>query len=690
MNGLDLQRAEELKTQLAELDYHYYTLGQSLVSDAEYDRRYAEYEALEAKYPELKTADSPTQRVGGPLLDGLEKFTHRTPLLSIEQKPKDLIRVKKWFDECKGMRQHLKLIVQPKLDGITLNVAYQNGHLIDAATRGTGYVGELVTEGTKTLRTIPLQIQTEDLIEVRGEAVTPFDMFMSTYLDDYSNARNFVAGTMRQLNPKLVAKRQPHVIMYDLGVGADAFSCDTEALAFLSEQGFKVAPTVEVETWEELEALLESKFNGWVQEKNGFNVLSIQGETPQTTYDYLVDGLVLKVADLDLRQELGMTAKGPRYYLAYKFESLQAETVLQSVDWQVGRTGKLTPVARLAPVELGGTTIENATMNNPEYMHALGVSLGDTVIIERANDVIPYLVGPADEEKDVSMSQPIPVPDVCPVCGSVLAFKGANLYCQDSSCPAQLKGNLLHAVKREALNLEGMGESLIDVLVAQGWVHHLYDLFNLPNHLDDLQQLPGYGKKKAQNILTQLENAKGIEEAWRILYALGLPHVGRSLSKVLMSHYSSIEDLLLASVEDLVVIEGIGAIKAQAIVEAFQLEGTKANLAAFKAHGLTLTVKAVEPSDFHDLLAGQAVAITGTLAQKRKVYQTYFESLGAKVSSSVSAKTAFVLIGADAGSKADKAYELQEKGATLIILDGDDAFETHLKTAQWPTPEWVA
>lgn len=662
----EIQRATALKEQLKRYDYEYYVLAQPTVLDSVYDRLYEEYVQLEQRHPELQTPDSPTQRVGGSPLSRLEKLEHMSPLLSIDQKSKDIQALVKWYQALGG--DGVELIVQAKYDGITIDNVYQSQLLQTGATRGNGYVGELVTENIKTINSVPLSIPFSGVLEVRGEAIAPYDAFKTSFSKEYSNPRNFVAGTIRQLNPQLVAKRQPDIIWYELGRCDQTFDTDVEQLAFLQEQGFKVAPYVLVSTVDELVVACEQRLNHWIQSVDGFNVMI----HPNPAFPSVVcDGLVIKVNDLKQREQIGMTAKGPKWAIAYKFDSLTATTRLNHIEYQIGRTGRVVPVAEFDAVSLGGTTITRATLNNEDYIRQLGLKLGSLITIERSNDVIPRIVGLAPN--DSQTGKPIEFPTHCPCCQTPLTLLYPLHFCPNVSCPDRIKGLLRLAASRDALNIEGLGSSMIDLIVDQGWVQNLSDLYQLDQHREDLLNQPGVGEKKVQQLLTSIEQTKQVE-AWRVLYALGIENVGRQLSKELLQHFHSIPALFNASDEELLSIPDVGPSTIETLREHVQRLTQSGELERLQKE---LPFETLASPTTSTELSGMSFVVTGTFKEKRSYYQDIIEKHGGKLQSSVSKKTQVVLIGEDAGSKAEKAREWIKKGIEMKLIEGHDAFMSY-------------
>lgn len=775
-----IQYGNELKEKIKQYDHAYYVLKHPLISDAEYDRLLKEYENLEKLYPELKTPDSPTQRVGAEPLSKLEKFDHKTPLLSIDQKSKTIEALRKFYEDCGG--DGVELLIQPKADGLTGNLNYApadsnefhqfigdakgtecGSYLVNGATRGNGYTGELITENIRTIKSVPLRIPFNGHLEVRGEIVISYNSFLKNFSDEYSNPRNLAAGTIRQLDSRLVAQRKPEIIFFDVGQCDEEFQKDTERLNFLKKQGFMVMPTRVVDNLQDLIDVCLSYYDRQIVVKDGFNVLDISGYP-----DMVCDGLVIKVNDLSLREDLGMTSKGPKWAFAFKFKSLNAKTILRDIIYQVGRTGKLTPVAVFDEVNLGGTKVTKATLNNEDYMRTLGptppdveeietdepngtmrfewngkeydivriaryvtadkkhamffvktvanesilfperaelktaflkqskfpdikfeekeinpsdfyLKLGDSITIERSNDVIPRVIGINYKERQNDKVEDIVFPSVCPTCGSELEVIYPQHFCPNIDCPDRLKGSLQHFAQRDAMDIVGMGSSIIELFVNEGFVISIKDIYTLSKHKDSLLELEGFGKRKVENLLKAIEDSK-TREFWRVLYALGIREVGKSMAKTLAKHFKSMEKLIDATEEELRQVEDVGDATIQEIHSFFSNPKNLEIIDFLEAQGLKMEddTKAIS-----DCFTGMTFVITGTLYQgdkkiSRNDVQKIIEENGGKVSGSVSKKTSVVIIGEDAGSKEKKARDLVEKGTPIILLEGYEAFEKFL------------
>ena len=658
-----LERGLKLKKEIKKLDHAYYVLNQSLVSDAEYDRMYKEYEELEKMYPELKTIDSPTQRVGSEPVSALEKITHPTPLLSIDQKSKSTEDLIKWYRDCGG--NGTEVLITPKYDGITVDTNYNNGLFTYAATRGNGYIGEVISENIKTIKSTPLSIEFGGRLEVRGEGVIHYEDFVKKFSKEYSNPRNLASGTLRQLDSKACLEKKPDIVYYDIGICDKNFEKDSERLSFLKDLGFKVTPYILVNNEEDLVRKCENYMDGFIRDKGGFNVLD---NTSLSATDIVCDGLVLKVNDLKLRDKLGFTSKGPKFFFAYKFKSLQAETKLIKVEYQVGKTGRITPVGIFEPITLGGVTISRATLNNIDYIRGLDLHLNSNIIVERSNDVIPKVIGKGNVSSDEAV---INIPTTCPCCGHSTVQVGPLLFCSNINCVDRLKGLIKHFVSRDAMNIVGLGDAIIDLFVDKGYLSSIVDLYSLKNHYDDLIKLDGFGKRKVDKLIKSIEESKKVE-SWRVLYALSIDGVGRTMSKSLLNKFNSIDAIINASLETLLEIEDMGEITSNTIKTFFNNQENIKILNELKEIGLKFEEEKKEISS--NKLEGKTFVITGTLKENRKYYESLVEANGGKCSSSVSKKTFAVIIGEDAGSKADKAYALNDKGAEIKIFNGHDEF----------------
>ena len=668
------EKIKELKEKIAYYDDLYYNKGISEISDAEYDRLYKEYEEFE-KSLKLNDSDSPTKRVGAKELSssGLPKFTHKTPLLSIDRKAKEISELKDFYEKCGG--DGTAVIIEPKLDGITCNVNYENCTFVNAATRGNGYIGDLITENFKNTGTkYPVNIS-HNTQEVRGEAIIPYTFFKENLESEYSNPRNAVAGIMRSINPADVSGKGIQVMFYDIGTNELECDNDVKQVESLKREGFQSVPYVVCRNLEEVLSCVETSFNGMIKQINGFNVLTADGYP-----DAVCDGLVIKVDDLKLREEIGFSEKGPKWAFAYKFKPLQEETVIRDVEWQVGKSGRITPVAVFDEISLGGTKITKATLNNYDYMSNLpfvskshefidlttAIRKDDLILVERSNDVIPRVVGVVAHMMDKeNIFLP---PDKCPVCHSLISQHGPLHYCSNPLCKAQMKKKLEHFASRNAMNIVGLGESIVDLFFEEGLISTYSDIYDLKNYRGKITAFEKFGDKKVDNILDSIEKSKDVELP-NFISSLSIPNVGRKTAKDLAIYYKDIESLLNCKKEELLSIEDISDIIANDIYECTHTDSIRDEIHKLLDKGLR--IKSADNTS--DKLKGKTFVITGTLSSPREYYQNIIESNGGKVSGSVSKKTYAVFIGENAGSKEAKAYNLIASGADIRIFKGEEA-----------------
>lgn len=642
----DIRRHEEL----------YYVLDKPQISDREYDALVERLQALELEHPETITPDSPTQRVGGRPAESFAKVEHRRPMLSLDNSY-NLDELRAFDQRCQRLAEGRKLqyVAELKIDGLSLALHYENQLLTRGVTRGDGRIGEDVTQNARTIRSIPLKFRDQSPalksqlanLEVRGEVFIPRKVFARINAEReeageprFANARNAAAGTIRQLDPKITASRKLEMFAYDLLAGErKPFATHWEALNCLEASGFKVS--AERELCNSIEEVIE--FAGRI-------------ETKRDDLDYEIDGLVVKVNSTALQDEFGTTNKAPRWAIAYKYAARQATTQVLSIVVQVGRTGALTPVANLEPVVLAGTTVARATLHNPDEVKRLGIRIGDWVLIEKGGDVIPKVLQ-VIKAKRTGAEKTFRMPRKCPVCGGEISRPEGEVVsrCIAANCPAQLMGRLLHFASRRAMRIEGLGESLVDQLVAVGKVRDAGDLYSLT--LEDVTSLERMAKKSATNLLEQIEASKQ-RDLSNLIYALGLRHVGDRTATTLARHFGSLENLGKATVEELDDVPEIGLTVAQSVRDWFDDPGNTALCRRLSAAGVTTTVaKASEP--LNDSLAGKLFVLTGTLGgYTRDEARAAIEARGGRVVSSVSKKTDYVVAGEEAGSKLDKATAL--------------------------------
>ena len=636
-------RMTELVDLLNRYADEYYRLDRPSVSDAEYDRLYRELLELEGANPDQVLPHSPTHRVGGKILDGFEKFTHLYPLYSLQDafSREELEafdqRVRKEFPQA-------TYICELKIDGLSISLTYEAGRLVVGATRGDGSVGENITENLKRVKDIPL-ILTERLdITVRGECYMPKTSFERVNLErqekgepEFANPRNAAAGTLRQLDTGVVAKRGLATFLYQEASPTDA-SSQSQVLAELDRLGFTtnhdyVLATSITEVWEFIEKIA----------------------TKRNQLPYEIDGIVIKVNDLAIQEELGFTVKAPRWAVAYKFPAEEKEAEILSVDWTVGRTGVVTPTANLTPVQLAGTTVSRATLHNVDYIAEKDIRIGDTVIVYKAGDIIPAVLRVVEAKRD--QQEIMPIPTACPSCESPLMHyeDEVALRCINPHCPSQIMNRLEHFASRDAMNISGLGTSIVEKLFKANLVKDVADIYKLS--VDDLLLLEGFKDKSAAKLHQAIQASKD-NSAEKLLFGLGIRHVGSKASKILLEKFGNLEELAKASSEDIAQIDGLGQVIAKSLVSYFESQGALELLAELKEAGVNLTyLGQVAREDA--ALSGLTVVLTGKLERlKRSEAKAKLESLGANVASSVSKKTNLVVAGSDAGSKLTKAQEL--------------------------------
>ena len=637
------ERMNELVALLNRYATEYYTSDNPSVSDSEYDRLYRELVELEAAYPDQVLADSPTHRVGGKVLDGFEKYSHQYPLYSLQ----DAFSREELEAFDARVRKELPqptYICELKIDGLSISLTYEKGILVVGATRGDGSVGENITENLKRVKDIPLTLPEELDITVRGECYMPrasFDQVNQARQEngepEFANPRNAAAGTLRQLDTAVVAKRNLATFLYQEASPSTRDSQE-KVLKHLEQLGFVVNPK---------RILAESIDEIWdfIQE--------VGQERDNLPYD--IDGVVIKVNDLAGQEELGFTVKAPKWAVAYKFPAEEKEAQLLSVDWTVGRTGVVTPTANLTPVQLAGTTVSRATLHNVDYIAEKDIRKGDTVIVYKAGDIIPAVLRVV-ESKRVS-EEKLDIPTNCPSCDShLLHFEDeVALRCINPRCPAQIMEGLIHFASRDAMNITGLGPSIVEKLFAANLVKDVADIYRLKE--DDFLLLEGVKEKSASKLYQAIQASKE-NSAEKLLFGLGIRHVGSKASQLLLQHFYSIENLAQADPEEVASIESLGSVIAQSLQTYFATEGSKILLDELKEAGVNLDYKG-QTVVADAALSGLTVVLTGKLERlTRSEAKSKLESLGAKVTGSVSKKTNLVVAGADAGSKLQKAQEL--------------------------------
>ncbi|WP_102272830.1 NAD-dependent DNA ligase LigA [Cytobacillus massiliigabonensis] len=652
---MDLQTAEkkvkELHTLLNEYNYEYHVLDQPSVPDSEYDRLLRELIELEAQYPELKTADSPTQRVGGEILDMFEKVQHQSQMLSLgnafnEQDLKDFDRRVR-----QSAGENVSYVCELKIDGLAVSLRYEEGLFVLGATRGDGSIGENITANLRTIRSIPLRLNKDLTMEVRGEAFMPKRSFETLNRlkaekgeEAFANPRNAAAGSLRQLDPRIAASRNLDVFLYGVSdTGETGVESHSEALDLLDTLGFKT--NKERKKCENIEEVLEY-IDKWTSER------------PNLVYD--IDGIVIKVDSLEQQEQLGTTAKSPRWAIAYKFPAEEVVTTLKAIELSVGRTGVITPTAILNPVRVAGTTVQRASLHNEDLIREKDIKIGDQVVIKKAGDIIPEVVNVLAERRTGEEVE-FHMPTHCPECESELVRLDGEvaLRCINPKCPAQIREGLIHFVSRNAMNIDGLGEKVISQLFSENLIQDVADLYKLT--FEQLIGLERMGEKSVNKLLEAIEASK-VNSLEKLLFGLGIRHVGAKAAKTLAQQFGQMDELINADYEQLTAINEIGEKMADSIVSYFELDEAKALIDELKAAGVNMVYTGPKPVSIdqsESIFAGKTVVLTGKLEKlKRNEAKDKIEALGGNVSGSVSKKTDIVIAGEDAGSKLAKAQEL--------------------------------
>ena len=636
-------RMLELVKLLNQYAHEYYTTDNPSVSDSEYDKLYHELLDLEKQYPEFVQPDSPTHRVGGKVLEGFEKYQHQYPLYSLQdafsREELDVFdaRIRKDFPD-------VSYLCELKIDGLSISLMYEKGILVAGATRGDGSVGENITENLKRVKDIPLKLPSEVDMTVRGECYMPRSSFDAVNQlrqengePEFANPRNAAAGTLRQLDTAIVAKRNLATFLYQEASPTSATSQEA-VLNQLSKNGFSV---------NERHILAHSMDEAWQF------IEEINQEREQLPYD--IDGVVIKVNDLVVQEELGFTVKAPKWAIAYKFPAEEKEAQLLSVDWTVGRTGVVTPTANLTPVQLAGTTVSRATLHNVDYIAEKDIRKDDTVIVYKAGDIIPAVLRVVESKRQ--SKEKLEIPKNCPSCNSELIHfeDEVALRCINPRCPAQIKEGLIHFASRDAMNITGLGPAVVEKLFDQQLVNDVAGIYRLT--VEDLLQLENFKEKSANKLYTAIQASKE-NSAEKLLFGLGIRHVGSKASQILLEHFHDLEQLAKAKREEIAALDSLGMVIAESLSSYFAQEGTHILLSELKEAGLNFTYLG-EKVAADAALSGLTVVLTGKLERlNRSEAKKKLESLGAKVTNSVSKKTSLVVAGADAGSKLTKAQEL--------------------------------
>ena len=640
----DAQEILELRKELNQANFEYYVKDDPTMSDYDYDHKLRRLEELEGAHPELVTPDSPTQRVGGKALESFTQVTHRVPLESL-QDVFDFDELRAFDQRVRGVEPKVSYSVEPKVDGLSVALEYQDGQFVRGATRGDGLVGEDVTENLKTVKSIPLSIpDVPGTLIVRGEVYMPKKVFHALNEERekrgealFANPRNAAAGSLRQLDPKIAAQRRLDIAVFNIQWAENEdFHSHTQGINYLADKGFKVIPHVSCSTIEEAVAQVQAIGEG------------------RENYPFDIDGAVIKVDDLAQRQTLGSTAKFPRWAAAYKYPPEVKPSRLTDIVIQVGRTGVLTPKAVLEPVRLAGTTVTNATLHNQDFITEKDIRIGDTVLVRKAGEIIPEVLSVVMEKRPDD-AVPYRFPEVCPECGAPVARDedGAHIRCTGAECPAQLLRNLAHFASRDAMDIEGLGIAVVENLVKAGLVKTPGDLYFL--HEEDVAELERMGKKSAQNLLSAIEKSKS-QDLSRLLFAFGIRQVGQKAGKILAQRFGSLDNLQSATVEELTQVDDIGAITAQSIVDWFASPQSQHLIARLKEAGVNMQA---EQKGEDQRFAGKTFVLTGTLDRFTRAEATkMIEDRGGKAAGSVSKKTTYVVAGEAAGSKLRKAQEL--------------------------------
>ncbi|WP_017186683.1 NAD-dependent DNA ligase LigA [Alkalibacillus haloalkaliphilus] len=643
------QSIEALKEEINQYNYEYHVLDEPTVSDAYYDQQLHKLLVLEEEHPEFLTSDSPTQRVGGKPLDQFHKVDHRVPMLSLGNafNEQDLRDFDRRIKERVG--NNVRYVCELKIDGLAVSLRYENGQFVQGATRGDGKTGEDITQNLRTIKSIPLKIREEETIEVRGEAFMPQRSFLKMNEqrqqageEPFANPRNAAAGSLRQLDPKIAANRNLDIFLYSVGEWEAATTTShSEQLQYMKQLGFKT--NQETKVFHTIEDVIQYTEDWTIK---------------RSELDYEIDGIVIKVDSIDLQQELGFTAKSPRWAIAYKFPAEEAVTKLYDIELSIGRTGAVTPTAILEPVQVAGTTVQRASLHNEDLIIEKDIRINDTVVIKKAGDIIPEVVRVVTDER-TGGEQPFRMPKACPECNEPIEkVDGEVAYrCVNPNCPAQLKEALIHFVSRNAMNIDGLGEKVIEQLFDHELIKTIADLYKLTP--DDLLPLERMGQKSVDNLLNAIETSKE-NSLERLLFGLGIRFVGSKAADTLASHFKTMDQLMEASKEEVEAVPEIGDKMAQSIVAYFQQEQVEQLIKELKQLGLNMeylgeVLEVDEGSIFYD----KTIVLTGKFDEmSRNEAKAKIETLGGKVTGSVSQKTDLLIAGEDAGSKLDKAKDL--------------------------------
>ncbi|HLS20729.1 MAG TPA: NAD-dependent DNA ligase LigA [Bacillota bacterium] len=644
------EEIEQLVDLLNKYNYEYHVLDAPTVPDAEYDHQLQKLRKLEEKYPQFILQHSPTQRVGGEPLDAFQKVEHLQPMLSLNNafNEGDIRHFDQRIKELTNSDE-VTYVCELKIDGLAISLVYENGQFVRGATRGDGTVGEDITENLRTIPSIPLKLNENETIEVRGEAFMPQQSFLSLNEQRaekneqlFANPRNAAAGSLRQLDPKIAAKRNLDMYVYGIGQWEGDLTTQSERLNYLQKLGLKTNPHwKKCATIDEVLEYIET----WTTERPHLN--------------YEIDGIVIKVDDLELQERLGFTAASPRWAIAYKFPAMEAVTVLKDIELSVGRTGVVTPTAILEPVQIDGTTVQRASLHNEDLIHELDVRIGDTVVLKKAGDIIPKVVRVIFEQR-TGDEKKYYMPDECPACGHELTHIGDEvaLRCINPNCPAQLQEGLIHFVSRNAMNIDGLGEKVIAQLFREQLVTTIADLYRLDR--DELLKLERMGEKSVSNLLNAIEVSKE-NSLERLLFGLGIRHIGAKAARMLAIHFQTMEKIQQATYDELIKIEDIGDIMAKSIIEYFKNDDVNNLIADLERLGLNMKYTGPLPDETREenVFSGKTVVLTGRLEHyTRREAGQLIETYGGTITSSVSGNTDLLIAGERAGSKYTQAERL--------------------------------
>lgn len=639
-----IDRVNELRTKLEQYNYEYYVMDNPSVEDYTYDMMMQELKALEEKYPELADPNSPTQRVGGEALNDFEKVEHKVQMGSL-QDVFDFEQVRAFTERCQTEVSDPEYVVEPKIDGLSVSLEYENGSFVRGSTRGDGFIGEDVTANLKTIKSIPLKLKEPiPFLEVRGEvymSLPVFDDLVKTQEDNgeepFKNPRNAAAGSLRQKNPKIAASRKLDIFVFNIQqIEGKELTSHKQSLDFLKSLGFKViADYQKVETYEQVKERINA-------------IGDMRGK-----YSFDIDGVVVKVDDFAQRTALGATAKVPKWAVAYKFPPEEKKTKLLDIEVNVGRTGAITPVAIFEPVKLAGTSVSRATLHNQEFIDEKDIRIGDEIMVRKAGEIIPEVISSVSHKDG---SEPYKLPDKCPVCGAetVRFADEAALRCTNIDCPAQIKRNIIHFASKGAMNIDGMGDAVVGMLLDAHLIKNVEDIYSL--NVNELETLERFGRKSAENLIAAIEKSKD-NPLDRVIFGLGIRNIGSAAAKLLCEKFGSIDKIMSATAEEIAEIDGFGAVMSENVEKAFSEVHFRELVKTLHEKGVKMEYTSQRSGD--DRFAGMTFVLTGTLPTlKRDEAKAMIENFGGKTSGSVSKKTTYVLAGEEAGSKLTKAQEL--------------------------------